>query len=300
MLSPRRTLGCLLDRRSTCSMSTVTKDIAHFKTRSNMARHLLEGSGVVLIDNQPTIVLDGPTIHTGGGGFHLYVESTGVGNKTSFIPHCDWRGRGGYVVAPPSLHESGRRYQWWPSEADPWSGPAAPLQPAPPWLLDLLEPPRPTASPVQLRRPVGNAYARRALESEVEIVTSAPKASATTHSTERRSLSASLRGRAPRHRRRRRRPVSGRRSLRPGSARKPQHHRIGPERRSPAPTGAVDVNDPLGAAKEPFRCRGEPRQNGAGDNAGQRRRSGQGQSHQPDERTVALVPASTIKPRAVR
>ncbi len=135
----------------------------------------LEGSSVVLIDNQPTIVLDGPTIHTGGGGFHLYVESTGVGNKTSFIPHCDWRGRGGYVVAPPSLHESGRRYEWWPGEQDPWSGPAAPLQPVPPWLLDRLEPPRPTPCPVQLRRPVGNAYARRALESEVENVTSAPE-----------------------------------------------------------------------------------------------------------------------------
>ena len=147
--------------------------------------------------------------------------------------------------------------------------------------------------------PWNNAYARRALQFVVEIVTSAAEGQRNHTLTERcfRCRPACV-GRAPRHRRRRRRPVSGRRSLRPGSARKPQHHRIGLYGVAP-PTGAVDVPTHGGVAKEPFRCRGEPRQNGAGDNAGQRRRSGQGQSHQPDERTVALVPASTIKPRAV-
>lgn len=55
------------------------------------------------------------TCHTGGGGLHLYfvapsdeLKSTG----SEIAPGIDTRGEGGYVVAPPSLHISGRRYQW--------------------------------------------------------------------------------------------------------------------------------------------------------------------------------------------
>ena len=136
---------------------------------------LLEGS-VVLIDNQPTIVLDGPTVRT-GGGYHLYVEATGLGNKAGFLPNIDWRAKGGYVVAPPSLHASGRRYEWWPGEQDPWSGPGAPLQPVPPWLLQVLEPPRSAVMGAVPPKPVtGDAcrYGRAALEAEVDNILSAP------------------------------------------------------------------------------------------------------------------------------
>ncbi len=45
-------------------------------------------------------------------GWHLYVPPSGDGNRTKFAPGLDYRGRGGYVVAPPSLHISGLRYQW--------------------------------------------------------------------------------------------------------------------------------------------------------------------------------------------
>jgi Bifunctional DNA primase/polymerase, N-terminal/Primase C terminal 1 (PriCT-1) len=43
-------------------------------------------------------------------------------------PGCDIRGNGGYVLAPPSIHPSGRRYEW--------SVDCSALAPAPEWLLD--------------------------------------------------------------------------------------------------------------------------------------------------------------------
>lgn len=51
---------------------------------------------------------------TGGGGFHLFFKHPGikVRNKTSFLPGLDIRGDGGYIVAPPSNHISGKHYKW--------------------------------------------------------------------------------------------------------------------------------------------------------------------------------------------
>lgn len=46
------------------------------------------------------------------GGTHLYVPATGLPNSQGRIPGIDYRGRGGYVVAPPSINEQGRRYSW--------------------------------------------------------------------------------------------------------------------------------------------------------------------------------------------
>ena len=123
-------------------------------------------SGALPLD---AATLDGPTVTTGRGA-HVYLAVTGIGNRAGLVPHVDFRGRGGYVIAPPSLHPSGTRYRWHLGEADPDFGANAPLQAAPRWLLDLLEPaltpftPRGSSNrPAQSR----NAYARRALESEV-------------------------------------------------------------------------------------------------------------------------------------
>ena len=53
-------------------------------------------------------------VETGGGGFHFYYEmsmASEVRNRAGiFRRRIDIRGEGGYIVAPPSIHPSGRRY----------------------------------------------------------------------------------------------------------------------------------------------------------------------------------------------
>ena len=109
-------------------------------------------------DNKETV--DGPTVVT-GGGWQVYVSPTGLGNRTRFVAGCDWRGRDGYVVAPPSLHASGRRYQWLVWDM------SEPIRAAPAWLLVLLHQPRVSPRGDSSGRPgTASSYARRALESE--------------------------------------------------------------------------------------------------------------------------------------
>ena len=51
---------------------------------------------------------------TGGGGRHLYFSHPGtvVHNRAGIAPGIDLRGDGGCIVAPPSVHPSGKRYRW--------------------------------------------------------------------------------------------------------------------------------------------------------------------------------------------
>lgn len=75
-------------------------------------------SGIVVVDVEAggeTKDLQSTVISkTGGGGWHFYYEHPGreIKNATRICEKTDIRGDGGYVVAPPSLHKSGKRYEW--------------------------------------------------------------------------------------------------------------------------------------------------------------------------------------------
>lgn len=52
-------------------------------------------------------------VKTGGGGKHFYFKFSGIiQNTTNLIQGVDVRAEGGYVIAPPTLHSSGNRYEW--------------------------------------------------------------------------------------------------------------------------------------------------------------------------------------------
>jgi hypothetical protein len=55
-----------------------------------------------------------PTALTGGGGTHMLFRHPGhrVPTRKGILPGLDIRGDGGFIVAPPSLHASGRAYAW--------------------------------------------------------------------------------------------------------------------------------------------------------------------------------------------
>ena len=59
--------------------------------------------------------VDTLTSHTGGGGLHLFFDAPPEDLKSTssqIAPGVDTKAEGGYVVMPPSLHISGKRYRW--------------------------------------------------------------------------------------------------------------------------------------------------------------------------------------------
>jgi hypothetical protein len=73
---------------------------------------------------------------TGGGGRHLLFAHPGVHvpNRVGLALGLDVRGDGGFIVAPPSLHATGKRYAW----AIGCGPDDTPLAEAPGWLLKRL------------------------------------------------------------------------------------------------------------------------------------------------------------------
>jgi len=61
-------------------------------------------------------VLTDLIVKTGRGGYHLYYrypeDVDYISNRVGLLPGVDVRADGGYVVAPPSAHSSGRLYEW--------------------------------------------------------------------------------------------------------------------------------------------------------------------------------------------
>ena len=114
-------------------------------------------SGLVVVDIDPTHggllsldelsrsgavttrTLETLAVRSGGAGYHLYYQHPhkAVSNTNSQLPRIgptpglDLKGDGGSIIAPPSPHPSGRRYQWAPGAQAPaelpkWAQPRPP------------------------------------------------------------------------------------------------------------------------------------------------------------------------------
>jgi putative DNA primase/helicase len=109
---------------------------------------------------------------TGSGGRHYYFAPNDrpLNWANRLGTRLDTRNSGGYVVGPPSIHPSGRRYRWLEGRAPG----EVPIAEAPRWLLDLLDPPRPEPQPVPFvpapGGPGASRYAEAALTRELERV----------------------------------------------------------------------------------------------------------------------------------
>ncbi|WP_285686341.1 bifunctional DNA primase/polymerase [Actinoplanes sp. NBRC 103695] len=102
---PRR-IEMWWDRWPTANLGLVTgvvMDVADVDsvTGWHALRHLFGGA-----------IPAGPEVRTGGGGWHFWFRPLGYGNRVRLLPGLDWRGAGGYVIAPPSRHASGSAYSW--------------------------------------------------------------------------------------------------------------------------------------------------------------------------------------------
>lgn len=90
---------------------------------------------------------DTVTAITGSGGKHyvfMYPHGRNIPNKVKFAPGLDTRSTGGLIVAMPSAHISGNRYQWLGGHS-PFD---ITLTEAPEWLLKLMEEEKLTLAPV--------------------------------------------------------------------------------------------------------------------------------------------------------
>ncbi|MGH8898063.1 MAG: bifunctional DNA primase/polymerase [Egibacteraceae bacterium] len=113
--------------------------------------------------------LTGPVVRTGSGGWHYLLTPTGQSSRVGLLEGVDWRGTGGYVIAPPSRHASSGRYRWVRGLDD------TPLPPAPQALRDLLTRPQPAHHPTPSRPVIAaDGYGQAALAAETARLAKAP------------------------------------------------------------------------------------------------------------------------------
>jgi putative DNA primase/helicase len=91
---------------------------------------------------------EAPTVATARGA-HYWLA--GVDAGTVALPFGELRSRGSYVVAPPSIHETGREYVW-------LLEPTGPLPPIPGWLAELAPKRGPILHSDQPLVPVGQRH----------------------------------------------------------------------------------------------------------------------------------------------
>ncbi|HVW31604.1 MAG TPA: bifunctional DNA primase/polymerase, partial [Acidimicrobiia bacterium] len=111
---------------------------------------------------------------TGGGGQHLLYSHPGEEVRNTAgrlpgigepLPGLDLRGDGGYIVAPPSRHASGRPYRWVDT--------TVPVAPAPGWLRVAPTRTFPTGGSPSAPGHGGSRYGHAALAREVSAVRAA-------------------------------------------------------------------------------------------------------------------------------
>jgi len=117
-------------------------------------------AAAVLRSHIPQYTHAGPVSRT-GKGWHFLFCPTGRGNGAKLLGGAaiDFRGLGGYIVAPPSIHPKGHRYAWVTGRDY-----SLPLPEPPDWLLPILtreaKPPRQVGQNDPLRTKRENDYLR--------------------------------------------------------------------------------------------------------------------------------------------
>lgn len=155
---------------ATADSERIRASFARYKT-PNVAIRTGKVSGLVVLDVDPDhggddalselereyeALPETPDVATGGGGRHVYFQAPAQplrGSAGRIGPGLDVRAEGGYVVAPPSIHPSGRRYVWDAHVED------TPMAPLPPWLLALAQS-RPRRRPARREVEEGERNAR--------------------------------------------------------------------------------------------------------------------------------------------
>ena len=127
--------------------------------QANIGLAVPEGLFVVDIDspgalyqlNALDLVLPSTVTATTGRGRHLWYSTAGVrvGNTVNLFEGIDIRGVGGYVVAPPSIHNTGVVYEWSVDLK------RESISEAPQWLMEKL------AQPSRSKGPIGGRPTNR-------------------------------------------------------------------------------------------------------------------------------------------